>query len=240
MPVINENRIQAQKITEQMIEGNISHNTSPQVGTRIIKRKSAYLFMKRIGDIVSASLGLVLLSPLFLAVAVAIKLDSKGPVFFTHTRIGQNSTELRLYKFRTMRPNAAELFSQFTPEQKKEFEENYKLDNDPRITRIGGFLRGTSLDELPQLLNILQGNLSIVGPRPLVEKEIDKYGADKFRLLSVKPGLTGNWQVNGRNSTTYEERMALELYYVDNASLWFDIKILLQTVPAVMLKIGAK
>jgi lipopolysaccharide/colanic/teichoic acid biosynthesis glycosyltransferase len=204
------------------------------------KKKNFYLFAKRAFDITFSLLGLVLLSPLYLIIAIVIKLDSEGPVFFNHSRIGLNGSCFKMYKFRSMKKNAVELMKEFTPEQKKLFEENYKLDNDPRVTRIGKFLRESSLDELPQLLNIFQGNLSFVGPRPLVHKELDKYGNQRDRFLSVKPGLTGNWQVNGRCSTTYQERIDLELKYVDEASFKFDMVILLKTVPVVLKRIGAK
>ena len=124
-------------------------------------------------------------------------------------------------------------------EARKEFEENQKLQHDPRITKLGNFLRKTSLDELPQMINILKGEMSFVGPRPVVDGEIEKYGKNKNKLLSVKPGLTGYWQVNGRSNTTYEDRMNMELYYVDNCSLWLDIKIFLKTFVAVFEKKGA-
>ncbi len=230
--------------TMEQARGYVSHYNGNIVTLPYVhvpdKRKTAYLFVKRAADVLFSLLGLIVLSPVFLLVALAIRLDSKGSVFYVHPRVGQNGSLLRLYKFRTMTPNADKLIQTFSQQQKAEFEENYKLSNDPRLTRIGGFLRESSLDELPQLLNILQGNLSFVGPRPLVEEELKKYGSHRFRFLRVKPGLTGNWQVSGRNNTTYQQRMALELYYVDNASLWLDAKILFKTVPAVLRKVGAK
>jgi lipopolysaccharide/colanic/teichoic acid biosynthesis glycosyltransferase len=213
---------------------------SLSISKTVQKRRFFYLLAKRAFDIVFSLLGLVFLSPLYLIIAIMIKLDSDGPVFFKHNRIGLNGSCFKIYKFRSMKKNAVELMKEFTVEQKKKFEENYKLDNDPRVTRIGKFLRESSLDELPQLLNIFQGDLSFVGPRPLVHKELDKYGNQRDRFLSVKPGLTGNWQVNGRCSITYQERMDLELKYVDEASFKFDMVILLKTVPAVFKKIGAK
>ena len=124
-------------------------------------------------------------------------------------------------------------------EIRKEFQKTHKLQNDPRITKIGNFLRKTSLDELPQVINILKGEMSFVGPRPVVEKEVEDYGKNKDKFLSVKPGLTGYWQVNGRSNTTYEERMEMELYYVDNCSLWLDIKIFFKTFITVFKKEGA-
>jgi lipopolysaccharide/colanic/teichoic acid biosynthesis glycosyltransferase len=199
-----------------------------------------YLFFKRLVDVLLSGIALIVIFPFLAVIAVLIKLDSKGPVFFHHKRIGMNNTPLVLHKFRTMRQDADEMFLQFTPEQKEEFNTNYKLENDPRITRIGKLLRESSLDELPQLINILRGNLSLVGPRPLVAEEIEKYGENRKRFLSAKPGLTGYWQVNGRNELTYQERMRLELHYVDNASFWLDMRILFKTVPVVLTKFGAR
>lgn len=203
-----------------------------------IKNKP-YIYVKRGIDVILSTIALVVLSPLFLILAILIKLDSKGPVFFLHTRIGKNGKNIKIYKFRTMVTNAEELIKEFTPEQMKEYKENYKLTNDPRITKIGKFLRKTSLDELPQLINIIKGDLSIIGPRPVVKDELEKYEENIAKFLSVTPGLTGNWAANGRNNTTYEERMKLELEYVDNISLKTDIKIFFQTIYAVIKKEGA-
>lgn len=138
----------------------------------ILKRQSPYRYIKRFMDVILATIALVVLSPIFLIIAIAIKIESKGPVFFKHTRIGKNGKIIKLYKFRSMVINAEELIKSFTPEQMKEYKENYKLTNDPRITKIGKFLRKTSLDELPQLLNIIKGDLSIIGPRPVVTDEL--------------------------------------------------------------------
>jgi len=200
----------------------------------------SYLFIKRTFDILLSAVALILLLPLFAIIALAIKIDSRGTVFFHHNRIGKGGKPFLLHKFRTMHQDADELYLNFSIEQKEEFEKKYKLDNDPRVTRAGKFLRESSLDELPQLINILYGNLSLVGPRPLVEKELAKYGELQTQLLRVKPGLTGHWQVNGRNNITYDQRIKLELYYVQNASVWFDVRILIMTVPAVFRKIGAR
>lgn len=205
-----------------------------------VNNKVIYNFIKRTFDIIVSFCAMILLLPLFVVIGILIKLDSKGPVFFLHKRIGKNGRQIKIFKFRTMVQNAEELLSRFSPEQKREFEENYKLDNDFRITKIGDFLRKTSLDELPQLLNILKGDMSIVGPRPLVEKELEKYGDEKERFLSVTPGLTGNWACSGRSNIEYPERIKLELEYVDNCSLWLDIKIILKTVISVFKKEGAK
>ncbi len=202
--------------------------------------RPGYRIAKRAMDILLAGVGTVIAAPFILLIVVAIKLDSKGPAFYVHNRIGKNGKPLRLYKFRSMYINADQLFQQFTPEQKAEWQENFKLREDPRITRVGSFLRRSSLDELPQLLNILQGNLSVVGPRPVVAEELEKYGPNKERFLSVTPGLTGYWQAFTRSDGTYEDRMAMELYYVDHANLWWDIKIILATVGSVLKGRGAR
>lgn len=203
------------------------------------EKKYFYRLVKRMFDIIVSFLGLIILSPLFLVLITAIKTDSPGNAFYSQRRIGKNGKTFKLYKLRSMVHNANEVFLNFTSEQKKEFEKNFKLDNDPRITRMGAFIRKTSLDELPQLLNILRGDISVVGPRPVVEYEIYKYGekADKFN--SVKPGLTGYWQVNGRNDTSYEERIQMDMYYIDNRGFLLDLKIIFKTVKVVLRGKGA-
>lgn len=175
-----------------------------------------------------------------LIVAVAVRLDSKGSAIYKHKRRGQNGKIIYVYKFRSMVTNAEELIKSFTPEQKEEWEKNFKLDHDPRITKVGRFLRKTSLDELPQLLNIIKGDISIVGPRPIIDDELEKYGPYKDKLLSVPPGLTGYWQAYARSECTYEERMRMELYYIDNANFWWDIKIIFATIGPVLRGIGSK
>lgn len=195
--------------------------------------------IKRLFDIIVSFLGLLILSPLFLLLTILIKCDSKGPVFFIQKRVGRNGKKFGIFKFRTMRINAEELIASFTPEQLKEWKENFKLKNDPRITRVGKFLRNTSLDELPQLINIFIGNMSLVGPRPIVEEELEWYGEKKSVLLSVRPGLTGWWATNGRSEVSYPERCNYELYYVYNCSLLLDIKILFKTFSAVFSRKGA-
>ena len=203
------------------------------------KKEGFYLFVKRVTDILGALIGLILLSPIFLIVAIAIKLDSKGPIIFGHTRKGLDGKDIKVYKFRTMYENSKEIFDNFTEEQKQEFYKNFKLDNDPRITKIGNFLRRSSIDELPQLINILNGSMSIVGPRPIVEKEIALYGEYAPKLFSVVPGLTGYWQANGRSDTTYQERIKMDMYYIDNRSLGLDLKIIFKTFSSVIKGEGA-
>lgn len=214
-----------------------SLRTQSDVKTKISKK--VYIKIKRVIDVILASVALILLSPLFAIIAIAIKIDSKGPVFFAHKRIGKNGKIIKLYKFRSMVINAEELIKSFTPEQMKEYKENYKLTNDPRITKVGKFLRKTSLDELPQLINIINGDLSIIGPRPVIADELEKYGTNKDKFLSVTPGLTGYWAANGRSNTTYEQRMEMELYYIDNLSLKMDIKVFFKTILSVLKKEGA-
>lgn len=198
-----------------------------------------YLIVKRTIDILGALIGLVLLSPIFLIVAIAIKLDSKGPIIFGHNRKGLHGKDIKVYKFRTMYENSQEIFNNFTKEQKEEFYKNFKLENDPRVTKIGDFLRRTSIDELPQLINILNGSMSIVGPRPIVQKEIDLYGDYANKLFSVVPGLTGYWQANGRSDTKYEERIKMDMYYIDNRGFWLDFKIIIKTFGSVLKGEGA-
>lgn len=215
-----------------------SLRTQSDVKTKISKK--VYIKIKRVIDVILASVALILLSPLFAIIAIAIKIDSKGPVFFAHKRIGKNGKIIKLYKFRSMVINAEELIKSFTPEQMREYKENYKLTNDPRITKVGKFLRKKSLDELPQLINIINGDLSIIGPRPVVADELEKYGVNKDKFLSVTPGLTGYWAANGRSNTTYEQRMEMELYYIDNLSLKMDIKVFFKTILSVLKKEGAR
>ena len=215
-----------------------SLRTQSDVKTKISTK--VYIKIKRVIDVILASVALILLSPLFAIIAIAIKIDSKGPVFFAHKRIGKNGKIIKLYKFRSMVINAEELIKSFTPEQMREYKENYKLTNDPRITKVGKFLRKTSLDELPQLINIINGDLSIIGPRPVVADELEKYGVNKDKFLSVTPGLTGYWAANGRSNTTYEQRMEMELYYIDNLSLKMDIKVFFKTILSVLKKEGAR
>ena len=177
-------------------------------------RKKVYLAIKRLIDIIGSLIGIILLSPIYIIIAILIKFDSPGKIVFGHTRKGKGGKDIKVYKFRTMYSNANEIFESFTSEQKEEYYKNFKLDNDPRVTKLGGFLRKTSLDELPQLFNILKGDMTIIGPRPIVEKEISKYGDKAEKLFSVVPGLAGYWQANGRSDTTYEERVEMDMYYI--------------------------
>ena len=198
-----------------------------------------YSVTKKSMDLILSFIGLILLIPVFLILAILVKLDSKGPVFYAHTRKGKNRSDIKIYKFRTMYSNSDEIFESFSDEQKEEYYKNFKLDNDPRVTKVGDFLRRTSLDEIPQLINVLKGDLSLVGPRPIVEKEICKYGQYADKLFSVIPGITGYWQSHGRSDTSYDERIEMDMYYIDNKSILLDIKIMFKTVISVIKKEGA-
>lgn len=215
-------------------EKSIVIEAEKQVGTR-------YYVMKRIGDIVFSLLALLFFSPIYLILATIIYISDPGPVIYRHNRVGKNGKLIRIWKFRSMYVNSDELFEKFTKEQKELYYKEYKLEDDPRITKIGNFLRRSSLDELPQLLNILKGELSLVGPRPVVSEELEKYGSQTDKFLSVKPGLTGYWQANGRNCISYENgRKEMELYYIDHQGLLMDVRIIFQTVGAVLKQKGAQ
>jgi Undecaprenyl-phosphate galactose phosphotransferase WbaP len=197
--------------------------------------------IKRLFDIFASFVGLVLLSPLLLIVGGVIMLDG-GNVLFGHERIGRNGKKFKCLKFRTMVKNANEVLEKLLSENetaRKEWNEGYKLKQDPRITPIGRFLRKTSLDELPQLWNVLKGEMSLVGPRPIIASEITKYHTDADLYLSARPGITGLWQISGRSDSDYASRVALDSWYVRNWSLWYDIYILLRTVVVVLKRDGA-
>lgn len=198
-----------------------------------------YHFVKRVFDIVFSLILIIVLLPLFLIISLAVCIGSKGTPFFGHYRIGKNGKVIYIYKFRTMVPHAEEMIKNFTPEQKLEWEQNFKLKNDPRVTKVGRLLRATSLDELPQLLNILKGDMSFVGPRPVIDSELEWYGDNRDKFLSVTPGLTGWWASHGRSIIKYPERCELELYYVDHASILLDIRIILRTFVSVFKRSGA-
>ena len=205
-------------------------------------KKPFYECIKRIFDLVVSLVAVIVLSPILLVIALAIRLEDRGPILYRAQRVGRGGKPITVYKFRSMRMHADRLEDMLTPEELEEYKKNFKLEHDPRITKVGAFLRKTSLDELPQLFNILSGTLSLVGPRPVLQEETELYGDKRELLLSCKPGLTGLWQARGRSNVTYEDgrRQALELQYVSQRSLWLDIKILFWTVGAVVRMDGAK
>ena len=198
-----------------------------------------YRFIKRLFDFISSLCLFIVISPIFIVIAIAIKIDSKGPVFFCHKRVGYKGRELKLLKFRTMVDNAEDQILDFNELELKEWLENFKLKDDPRITKVGKFLRKTSLDELPQLLNIIGGSMSVVGPRPITQVEIDYHVKDQEKYVSVKPGLIGYWACHGRSNVKYKKRVELEMFYIDHASLWLDLKIMVKTVVSVFKQDGA-
>lgn len=201
-----------------------------------------YRFVKRVFDLVVTLISLVFLLPIGLIISILIYIDNPGPVLFAHRRVGKGGKEFPCYKFRSMIVGAEEALKTYLaehPEAREEWERDFKLKDDPRITRLGHFLRKTSLDELPQILNVLKGEMSLVGPRPIVRKEVEKYGEYIEDFYLVPPGITGVWQVSGRSDTTYEERVQMDSWYVHNWSVWIDIVYLVRTVGAVLKRKGA-
>ncbi len=202
----------------------------------------AYKAVKRTFDIVLSFFAMIVLSPVFLVTAIAIKMDDGGPVIHRRYCIGKGNRKYIMYKFRSMKTNADDLEKLLTPEQLEEYRRECKVKDDPRITRVGKVIRRFSIDELPQLLTILKGEMSIIGPRPIVDFETEFYGKDIAKVLEAKPGLTGYWQVNGRSNATYEsgKRQSLELYYVEHQSIKLDMEILFKTIKVVFRGEGAR
>ena len=189
-----------------------------------------YLILKRFIDIVGAIVGIIVLSPILIIVAILIKIeDSKGSIFFSQKRVGQNGKEFKMYKFRSMVHNAEELKENLL-KQNERSGPMFKMKNDPRVTKVGKFIRKTSLDELPQLINVLKGEMSLVGPRPSLPKEVEQFKPWMLKRLSVKPGLTCYWQVYGRNNIGFEDWMNLDIKYVEERTLIIDIKLIFKTV----------
>ena len=202
-----------------------------------------YRVVKRIFDVSASAVLVGITAPLMAGISICIRKESPGPVFFSHDRVGENGRHFRMHKFRSMKTGSEDLEATLNDDDLEAYYQEYKLTDDPRVTRIGRKLRHNSLDELPQLFNVIKGDMSLVGPRPIMESELEFYTADEQRrLLSVRPGITGYWQVNGRNEATYQtgRRQELELYYADHASLLLDALILIKTPAAVFLGRGAK
>jgi len=194
------------------------------------KKGIIYLFFKRTIDILGSGIGLIILSPIFILVALAVKIeDPKGKVFFVQERCGKNNKLFKMYKFRSMISNAEELLGELICENEMDGPV-FKIKEDPRITRVGRFIRKTSIDELPQLFNILMGDMSIVGPRPAIPHEVAEYNEYQKQRLLVKPGLTCIWQVSGRNSIGFDEWIDMDLEYIEKRNLWMDIKLIFKTV----------
>ena len=194
-------------------------------------------FSKRLFDVAFSLSVLILLSPLYLMVALLITISSPGPIFYVQQRVGKDYKLFNCLKFRTMVNNADEMLADMMsnhPQMRQEFEENFKLKRDPRITAIGKFLRLTSLDEFPQFWNVLKGDMSVVGPRPLVTEELPKYGRHIDKVLTIRPGITGLWQVSGRNDIPYERRIQIDVYYVHCRNLILDLWIMIKTIGVVV------
>ena len=194
-------------------------------------------FFKRLFDILFSLSVLILFAPVYLLLALSIALSSSGPIFYVQERVGQNRKRFYCLKFRTMVENADDLLLEImekSPHLRQEFEDNFKLKQDPRITWIGRFLRMTSLDEFPQFWNVLKGDMSVVGPRPLVEEELPRYGRHINKILTIRPGITGLWQVSGRNDIPYPRRVQIDLYYANEKNLWMDMWIVFKTIGVVI------
>ncbi|WP_353929325.1 sugar transferase [Okeanomitos corallinicola TIOX110] len=195
-------------------------------------------FTKRLFDIAFSLSVLILFFPIYLILALLIAVSSEGPIFYIQERVGKNYRRFKCIKFRTMVTNADEILTQMmatSPELRQEFTSTFKLKQDPRITKIGHFLRITSLDEFPQFWNVLKGDMSVVGPRPLVAEELTKYGIHIDRVLTIRPGITGLWQVSGRNDIPYPHRVLIDLHYVKLNNFWLDLWIILKTINVVIM-----
>ena len=190
---------------------------------------SFYEAIKRLIDIICSFVGILVLSPLFIIIAIIVKFTSKGPIFFSQKRVGRNGKEFDMYKFRSMVVNAEELKEKLAA-QNEMSGPMFKMKDDPRVTKVGKFIRKTSIDELPQLWNVLKGNMSLVGPRPSLPKEVAQFEDWMYKRLEVKPGLTCYWQVSGRNNIDFEDWMKLDIRYVEERNLWIDIKLIFKTV----------
>ena len=203
--------------------------------------KNVYFFIKRVFDIFFAILGIILLVPVYIVTKISYVITGDfNSVFYKQKRVGKHGKIIYIIKLRSMVYNADDILKELlkNPRYKEEWDKNQKLENDPRITRVGKFLRKSSLDELPQFINVLRGDMSLIGPRPLVVGELDAHGGNHQLYESVKPGISGWWAANGRSATTYEKRLELEYYYCKNCSLWLDIKCIYLTVYAVLSKKG--
>ncbi len=234
---INDNEFSgagsAARMNERLGEFSGALNVERWPGQDVIKRAT---------DVAGAIAALILFGPLMALVALVLKLQG-GPIVFAHERLGRNGKPFPCFKFRTMVVDAEaklEALLQSDPEARSEWERDHKLQNDPRITRIGAVLRETSLDELPQFFNVLRGEMSLVGPRPITRSEVVKYGKKFFWYMKCRPGITGIWQVSGRNDVSYEERVDLDMDYALTQAFWRDVSIMLRTVGVVLSKTGAR
>jgi lipopolysaccharide/colanic/teichoic acid biosynthesis glycosyltransferase len=215
--------------------------TSPekQKLLNIPQKKPLFDFFKRLFDVFAAFFGIIILSPVFAVIAIMIKTQSEGRVFYKSTRMGKNGKPFIIWKFRTMVENADKIFDTLTDEQKAEYEERHKIDADPRIFKGGQMLRLTGADELPQLINILKGDMSCIGPRPILPDEVQIYGDDFDEVFSVRPGVSGWWQVNMAKCKTFADKIPFDLYYVRNRGIKLDTKILFMTLRVILKRKGS-
>ena len=238
--VETENEVDSQNLKIREIKKDVE----PSKDAIKVKNGIVYLICKKIIDIVAGVIGVILLAPITLVVWI-IRLcmhENDGPLFFEQLRIGKDGKQFRLYKFRTMVMNADEKLYKYLEENeeaRKEYKKYKKLKNDPRITKLGNFLRKTSLDEFPQFINLLKGDMSLVGPRPYLYREKNDMGDYYDQIVQVKPGITGYWQVNGRNDVDFEERTYMDTYYIEHRGIIMDLKIILKTVLKMFKKEGA-
>jgi len=222
-------------VSVQVKEPEVVHNTDAPI---IVASSLRYLVIKRCIDILLALIGIVLLLPIFCIIALCIRIDDHGPVLHLREIVGSQGKRFWALKFRTMITNA-DAYLQLHPQLMKTYLQNMKLEQDPRVTRVGRFLRKTSLDELPQLFNILIGQMSLVGPRIIHPSELSRYGVYVAKRLSVKPGLTGLWQISARQHMSYEERIVLDMYYIDHRSILLDLLIIVRTLKVFVIHTGA-
>lgn len=231
----------SQLISVKLLQGIIKKGFYPLIKSRKNPRISLSAidgtFVKRLFDIVFSLFVLIFFSPIYFCLATIIALSSPGPIFYVQQRVGKDFKSFGCIKFRTMVTNADEVLEQIisqSPQMRQEFEESYKLKQDPRITRIGKFLRLTSMDEFPQFWNVLKGDMSVVGPRPLVPEELQKYGAKIDTVLTIKPGITGLWQVSGRNNIPYPRRVLIDVYYATSHNWLLDLWIIVKTIGVII------
>lgn len=212
----------------------MTENIDIELNQEKVNGQYGYRILKRSFDIIASAVGLVALGPVFLAVAIAIKCDDGGPVFYDQIRIGKNGKKFKMYKFRSMRVNAEDEIEKLQ-EHSEVDGAMFKMKNDPRVTRVGKFIRKTSIDEFPQLLNVLLGQMSIVGPRPPLPREVADYTQYDKQRLYVKPGCTGLWQVTARNSVGFQEMVNIDLDYIQRRSIWLDLKIIFKTIKVIFV-----
>jgi exopolysaccharide biosynthesis polyprenyl glycosylphosphotransferase len=227
------------KVSDEYVSTGVCRTAEHENIKEVYANKSkVYIFLKRLFDIALACIALVILSPLFLITAIAIKLEDKGPVFFTQQRAGKDLVPFKMYKFRSMYVNADKKFDEMM-KNNEQTGHAFKIKNDPRITKVGKVIRRLSIDELPQLINVIKGDMSIVGPRPILLFQMEECDAYDRQRLTVQPGLTCYWQIGGRANIKWDEWVELDLNYVEDMSLWTDIKMIVKTVPVIFVGDGA-